>query len=413
MVVTLAILLAVNILNIYDRVALAAVVEPIRREFHLSDAQVGAISTLFIVVYSVAGIPLGRMADRGSRRRLLAAGVAVWAAMTAATGLATSYLLLLLTRLGVGVGESVCAPTATSWIGDAVPAERRARALSIFMLATPIGSTLALAIGGPVAQALGWRAALFAAALPALFLVPAVLWLKEPARSGSKTGAPPSAWSLLKLPAFRWIIVSGALLNFNLYVISTFLPAFLTRYHGFSLARAGFWSGVTIGITGVLGGLVAGAIGDGIANSRPGGRMLAAAVASAVSAPVLASALLASPGSSVALPLLGLGQGALVMYYGLVYAAIQDIVAPERRGLAMSIYFLAMYLCGGAFGPLLTGRLSDWLAQRAVLEGAAAEAARAAGLHGALFLLPAISLLLAIVLWAGARSMVRDRLKPA
>ncbi len=141
--------------------------------------------------------------------------------------------------------------------------------------------------------------------------------------------------------------------------------------------------------------------------------MLAAAIAAACSSPALAAGLLAPAGSSLALPLLGLGPGALVMYYGLVYASIQDIVAPDRRGVAMSIYFLAMYLCGGAFGPLVTGRLSDWLARRAVLEGAASEAARAVGLHGALFLLPAISVLLSMVLWAGARSMVRDHAERA
>ena len=137
--------------------------------------------------------------------------------------------------------------------------------------------------------------------------------------------------------------------------------------------------------------------------------MRAAAVATGVASPVLAAGLLAAPGSFAALPLLGVGQGALVMYYGLVYAAIQEIVAPDRRGIAMSIYFLAMYLCGGAFGPLVTGRVSDWLAHRAMLEGVAGEAARAAGLHGALFLLPAIALLLSMVLWAGARSMVGER----
>lgn len=403
---TLAVLLAVNILNIYDRVALSAIVEPIRREFSLSDARVGALSTLFIVVYSLAGIPVGRLADRGSRRKLLAAGVAVWALLTASAGLATTYLFLLLSRLGVGVGESVCAPAATSWIGDIMPADRRARALSIFMLATPIGSTLALAVGGPVAQAYGWRAALVAAALPAILLVPALLLLPEPPRAGALPAAPRSAWSLLGIPTFRWIIVSGGLLNFNLYVIATFLPAFMMRRHGFSIAQAGLWTGLTIGGTGVIGGLVSAAWGDRAAAWRPGGRMLLAALAAAAAVPVLCAGLLAP--ASAALTLLGAGQGLLVMYYGLVYASIQDIVAPDRRGMAMSVYFLGMYLCGGAFGPWVTGRLSDWLAHRATLDGLAAEAARASGLHNSLFILPAVSLGLAVVLWAGSRTIARD-----
>ena len=92
--------------------------EPLRREFSLSDAQLGGLSTLFIVLYAVAGLPLGRLADTWSRRKLLALGVAVWAGLTALGALASSYALLAATRLGVGIGEAVCAPAANSWIGD-------------------------------------------------------------------------------------------------------------------------------------------------------------------------------------------------------------------------------------------------------------------------------------------------------
>ena len=400
----LAVLLAVNTLNIYDRVALSALVEPVRREFHLTDAQIGLLTTLFTAVYALAGIPLGRLADTRSRRKLLAAGVAVWASLTAAAGLAGSYAVLLATRLGVGIGEAVCAPAGVSWIGDLVPSGRRARALAVFMLATPLGSMLGPAVGGPVAQAWGWRAALIVAALPALLLVPALLLLPEAGRAPATARDTDPPWALLRIPAFRWIVLSGALLNFNLYALSAFLPAYMSRCHGWSLARAGLWTGLAIGAAGVAGGLLSAAFGDRAALHHPGGRMYMAAFAAAASAPAVCCGLLARAGSEAALPLLATGNGLLVMYYGLVYAAIQDIVEPRRRGTAMSVYFLAMYLCGGAFGPLAVGRLSDWLARRDLLAGAAAEAARAAGLHGALYLVPAVSLVLAAVLWAGARS---------
>ncbi len=175
-------LFLVNALNIYDRQALGAVLEPLRREFHLSDAQLGAIPTAFIVIYALAGVPLGRAVDRGSRKRLLAAGVAVWAGLTALGGLAGTYAMLFATRLGVGIGEAVCAPAATSWIGDLVPAGRRARAMAAFMMAVPVGVMLSFAISGPAAQAYGWRAALALAAAPAALLVPALLLLQEPPR---------------------------------------------------------------------------------------------------------------------------------------------------------------------------------------------------------------------------------------
>ena len=188
---SLAVLFLVNVLNFYDRQALGAVLEPLRREFHLSDAQLGALTTVFTVLYAVAGLPLGRLADTVEPQSLLAIGVAVWAGLTGLGGLAASYAMLLATRLGVGIGEAVCAPAATSWIGDLVPPERRARAMAGFMMAVPVGVMLSFAVTGPVAQAWGWRVALALAALPALLLVPALLWLREPARAAAECGRMP------------------------------------------------------------------------------------------------------------------------------------------------------------------------------------------------------------------------------
>ena len=118
----LAVLFLVNVLNFYDRQTLAAILEPLRHEFSLSDTQLGGLFTLFTVVFALAGLPLGKLADTHSRRGLLAGGIAVWTALTGMAGLATSYAMLLGTRLGVGIGEAVCTPAATSWIGDLVPA---------------------------------------------------------------------------------------------------------------------------------------------------------------------------------------------------------------------------------------------------------------------------------------------------
>src|SRR5205085_5586018 len=112
------------------------------------------------------GIPIGRLADSRSRKKLLAAGVAVWAALTALGGWAASYPLLLASRLGVAVGEATCAPAATSWIGDLFPPHRRARPLALFMLGVPIGGALSFFCSGPAAHAWGWRAALALAAAP-------------------------------------------------------------------------------------------------------------------------------------------------------------------------------------------------------------------------------------------------------
>ena len=400
----LAVLFLVNVLNYYDRQVLGALVEPLRHHFNLNDTQLAAIPALFTIVYAVAGVPLGRLADRASRRWLLAAGIAVWAGLTGASALAASYAVLLATRLGTGIGEAVCAPAATSWIGDLVPAARRARAMAGFMMAVPVGVMLSLAISGPVAQAYGrdgWKMALAVAAMPAILLVPAVLCLREPDRGAVEHRG---NFAFLRGRVFWWIALSGAVVNSALYSFSYFLPAFLTRYHGVPVGPAGLWSGIGSGIAGILGAGSVGIWGDNWSRRWSGGRLSLAAAASALAILPLTASLGLGPGSGVAAVCLAMaGYGLLQTYYGLVYAALHDVVGPEARATAMSVYLLVTYLCGAAFGPLLTGRLSDVFAKSAAGAGAVTEAAKAMGLHQAMYVIPALSLLLAIVLWAGGR----------
>jgi MFS family permease len=418
---SLAVLFAINILNFYDRQVLGALLEPIRKEFHLSDTQLGTLGTLPIILYALVGLPLGRLADTGSRKKLLAAGITVWAALTGFGGLARSYLMLMVSRLGVYVGEAACAPAATSWIGDLFPAGKRSRALALFMLGVPIGGALSFAISGPAAQAWGWRAALIVAALPAVLLIPALMILDEPARGASEAlpsrdckGAVSASpiRSILRIPTMWWIIASGALVNFNLYALASFFPAFLMRYHGLSLAQAGSWAGLGQGAAGVAGGLFAGAWGDRVIHKRKDGRMLSASAAALVAAPLALIGIRQPPGSAAAsIALIMISYGFLNMYYGLVYSAIHDIVPPAVRGMAMSVYFLAMYLCGASFGPLITGRLSDYLAHAAAHAAGLAvvnEAYRAVGLHQAMYVIPAMSVGLALVLYAGSRTIAAD-----
>src|ERR1700683_1683676 len=211
----LGVLFAINLLNFYDRNAPGALVEPIRREFHLNDTQLGVMTTLFTVLYAIVGVPLGRLADARSRKKLLALGMLVWSCLTAGAGLVASFSMLVVTRLGVGVGEAVCAPAGTSWIGDLFPVKRRARVLSLFMLGVPVGGALSFLLCGPIAQRWGWRTAMVSAAAPAILLVPLLLLVREPARGASEeTLAAESKGSLstlLRVPTLWWIILSGAL----------------------------------------------------------------------------------------------------------------------------------------------------------------------------------------------------------
>lgn len=402
---TLAVLFAVNLLNIFDRMAPAALTEPIREEFHLSDTHIGLLQTGFIVVYALAGLPLGRLADRWSRRKLLAAGVAVWTSLTAAGGLAGSYAALLFSRLGVGIGEAVCAPAAASWIAGLVPEEGRARAMAVFMFGVPLGGALSYLVAGPVAEAWGWRAALLLAAAPGLLLAPLLLRLKEPPRLSGARGFAPLR-PLLRIRALWWIVLSGALVNFSLYALSTFLPAFMMRVHGLGLGAAGVRIGIGYGVAGVAGGAIAGVLGDRWMGRRGEGRLLLAAAAAWAAAPAAFLGIRQARGSWLAAVLLLMAAYAFLSgYYALVYASIQQLVPSHVLATTMAIYLLAMYLCGAAFGPLLTGRLSDWLAARAAGGGLPAEAARAAGLQQAMLVIPALACLLALSLHLAARAM--------
>ena len=409
------VLFAVNVLNFYDRHVAGALTEPIRKEFHLTDTQVGLLGSIFIWLYAIVGVPLGRIADSASRKKLLAWAIVVWAALTASAAFASTYTMLLISRIGVGLGEAGCAPTATSWLGDLFPAGQRSRVLALFMLGVPIGGALSFFFSGAFAQAYGWRVAMIVAAAPALLLVPALLALPEPERGASESQvtplAPVSVWTLLRIPTLWWIIASGVLLNFNAYALATFLPAFFSRVHKLSLSSAGMTSGLIYLAGGLTGAAVAGTLGDLVGNRRKNGRLLIASAISLTTAPFALLGIL--PARSIVVPaiFLALAYAAMTGYYGLVYSAIQDLVAPTQRGLTMAIYFLAMYMCGASFGPLLTGRLSDVLARRAAaLAGSPTltEPFRAIGLQQAMLVIPALSIALAFVLYMGSRSIVSD-----
>ena len=417
---TLFVLFLLNALNFFDRNILGAIVEPLRREWGLRDAQIGWIGTAFTLLYAVVGLPLGRLADHARRTSLLGGGALLWSAMTAISGLTTSFAGLFAARLGVGVGEAVCAPAATSLIGDLFPSARRGRATAIFMLGLPVGLGLSYAVGGAVAQAWGWRAAFFVAGLPGLVVGALCLALPEPARGTSEPhpiGAQRRSESALALltqtPTLLWIIVSGALHNFNMYALATFVPALLIRHHGLGVRQAGALSGLMFGVFGGIGLLVGGWVSDRAAARKEGGRLLVSTWALALSVPLLVL-FLVQPRGEIGRALAFVCPALLLMYlyYAPVYATIQDVVEPARRGLAMAVYFCAMYVMGASLGPVGTGLLSDRLAARAAAATGSpvvTEAARAQGLHEAMYIVPVLSVILAVVLFAGARASVRDR----
>jgi len=391
----------------------------LRREWGLTDAQIGWLGTAFTLLYAVVGLPLARLADTWRRTTMLAAGASLWSAMTALSGLASGLRALFAARMAVGVGEAVCAPAATSLLGDLYPFERRGRATALFMLGLPLGVGASYAVGGAVAQAWGWRAAFLLAGLPGLAVGALCLGLPEPSRGASEPHAigarrrPGSALALLRTPSLVWITVAGAIHNFNMYALSTFVPAFLVRHHGLSVREAGALSGLVFGVSGGLGIMLGGWAGDRLAARGTSGRLMVSAAALAVSVPLMVL-FLAQPRGAVAAamtfacPALTL----LYLYYAPAYATIQDVVEPSRRAIAMALYFCAMYVLGASLGPVGTGALSDHLAARAAAAAHVShvtEAFRDQGLHQAMYVVPFLTALLTFTVWAAARAAVRDR----
>ncbi|HTL05303.1 MAG TPA: MFS transporter [Gemmatimonadales bacterium] len=412
----LSLLFGLNFMNFYDRQVVWAIGERIKLDWRLSDGQLGALNMAFILLYAVVGLAFGRWADRGRRRVILGTGAILWSAFTALSGVAWSFGALFLFRIGVGVGEASCAPAANSLLGDLFPSGQRGRAISLFMLGLPLGGGASFLVSGAVAQLTGgWRPALFVAALPGLLLGALAFLLPEPARGAAEprmvAAAPLSrtgALELLRIPTLRWIIVSGALLNLILYALTAFLASFLIRYHGLDIAEAGRAIAVLIGVGGSVGMLAGGWLGDRVARHGVEQRLRLVAATLLIAAPAAWLALQQPRGAAAGFLALFLPANLLFYtYYSSVYATIQEVVEPGRRATAMAVYFLVFYFATAA-GLYGFGRLSDLLASRGMALGLTPADAAAQGIHGALYSVPIICLLLTLVLWAGSRTVPAD-----
>ncbi|HEY0939445.1 MAG TPA: MFS transporter [Steroidobacter sp.] len=413
----LAILFGINLMNFFDRQIAGALGEPIRIEFGLNDTQLGLLATVFTLVYAAVGVPLGWVTDNWLRTRLIAVGVTVWSVLTAASGLAWNYTSFLLTRIGVGIGEASCAPASQSLIGDLYPPERRARAMAIFMLGLPLGLFAAYMLSGVIGQAWGWRAAFMVACVPGLILAVLALFIKEPPRGAvearTSLALPVSPYRLvMRIKTMWWIVLSGLLYNFSVYAMNVFQTPFLQRFHALGLKDANTLSAVSLGLTGIVGLWVGGWLGDRLHMTRPNGRVLVGAVALLLAAPCVFLALQQPKGGVVMFTALMATSTALSFaYYSTVYTAIQDVVPPNVRGTAVSLYFFAMYVLGASFGSTIMGALSDYFAHHAMLAAGAAEMAesfRATGLHNAMYVIPALLLLCSGSLFAASRTIAAD-----
>ncbi|MGO9933569.1 MAG: spinster family MFS transporter [Steroidobacteraceae bacterium] len=417
----LFVLFAINLLNFFDRQLLGALGEPIRKEFLLSDTSLGLLGTVFTLMYAVVGLPLGHLSDKWYRTKLLALGTAVWSLLTAATGMAQNYAQIFIARLGVGLGEATCAPAGQSLIGDLFPPARRAFAMGVFMLGLPAGIFLAYLSAGYIYSHLGWRAAFYIACVPGIILAAVALTIREPKRgaldigrvvtTAADAGRSPFA-AVLGLPTMWWIILSGIFHNFNMYALNSFNSPFLQRFHELNVRQAANVSSIAVGAVGAIGLILGGWAADKLSVKRRNARLVLSACCMSIAAPCIFFAINQPKGSIAAYVLLmAMGTITMYVYYATVYTAIQDVIEPRLRGIAVAIYFCCMYIFGASLGPVGTGMLSDYFARKAMTDagaGSMTEAFKAIGLHHAMYAIPILALAAAAVLFAASRTMERD-----
>jgi predicted MFS family arabinose efflux permease len=368
----------------------------------------------------------------------------VWSLLTAVSGMARNFSQLIVARLGVGVGEATCSPASTSLIGDLVRPTMRARAVAIWMLGLPLGLGLANGAGGWILQNWGWRNAFYIAAVPGILCAAAALMMKEPQRGTREQHAvgarrrPGNPYLLvLSIPTILWIIVSGALHNFNMYALGAFVAPYLIRFHRMDFQDAGWVAACVYGFSGIVGLTGGGWLADRLYAKRVDGRMIVGTASIVICAPFMFLGLMRPAGDVVGFAvLMGIGSGVMFAYYSTVYSTIHDVVEPALRGTAMALYFFAMYVLGASLGPVGTGLASDYFTfQKASAAGAveplpfgalmaaefrslvgeskgfdlrALEPFRAEGLHTAMYIVPILATILALVLFAASRTVKKD-----
>lgn len=361
----MTLLLLINCLNMLDRNLPFILAEAIKQDLDLSDKQIGLLGGLvFAVVYTLGGLPFGRLADRGFARQTIALAVMAWSAMTALGGLAQNFLHLGLARLGVATGEAALAPAAHAIISRDFPVRHRASMIAIFSVGIPIGYMLGLALGGWLLDELGWRHTFLAVGVPGLVLGLLAWWRlpgpDEDHLAAAVTSMPAVIRYVFAKSSFRHIVAGATLYSFAGYSLVTFLPSFLMRSHGLGATETGLWLGLVTGVSGTLGIPLSGFLADRLAARDARWRLWIPALLMATSAPFVAAAMLAKSATG-ALALLFVPLMLTVAYVGPAYSAVHAIAPPHMRALAVSCLIGALTLFGASFGPPLVGALSDWL----------------------------------------------------
>lgn len=387
-----AVLMIAYVCSFVDRQIIALMVEPIRRDLAISDTQMSLLMGLsFALFYSFLGLPIGRLADRGNRRRIIAVGIAVWSLMTAAGGLARNYWQLFTARVGVGVGEAALSPAAYSMIADLFPRKRLGTAIGVYSLGIYLGAGLAMMLGGwitgrvsadvswsvPLVGSLRpWQVVFIAIGLPGLLLALWVGTLREPARgamSGAVSTAAVPVAEVLRYVRRHARAFAGHNLGFGFVAMVNFgwaywVPTWLQRVHGWTPQHVGLVYGFWTATFGVAGVVVGGWLGDRLASrGHPDAKIRVGLIG--ICGQVLAGLLfLFAPTASMEWALIPSTFFAS-FGFGAAAAAIQEISPVPMRGQISAIYLFVINLVGQTLGPFFVAGLTDFVFRDDMLVG--------------------------------------------
>ncbi len=372
------VLMLCNTLSFIDRQILGLLVTPIKQELGLSDTKIGLLQGLaFGIFYTLLGMPMGRIVDRGNRRNLVAAGIFCWTLMTASCAAARGFWTLFLARMGVGVGEATLSPSAFSLLSDYFPRERLGTALSIFSMGVFFGSGSALIVGGLVIGAVGsWRLTFLIVGLPGLLAALLMFTIKEPVRKNLLGGKARhlSLGEVFEQVKLRWQSVAGICLAFAFqalcnYAQQAWLPTYFVRAHGWQPKQAGLTLGVISLATGLLGAYLGGALCDRWQRGSKADAPLRVGVLATACAGIFFSLALAMPALNFQLALLVAAFFFLAMPIGSSYASLQLILPNQVRGQIGALQVFTLNLFGLMLGPFLPGFFNDYVFRNPQLVG--------------------------------------------
>jgi len=363
---TLAILTVINLLNYIDRFVAIAALEPIKREFGFSDAEVAIVTTAaFMISYSAASPLFGRLGDLFTRKYLISTGVAVWSIATAGAGLARNFWQLFLPRSLVGIGEASYATTAPGIITDLYETAHRGRALAVFYAAIPIGSALGYVLGGAISQSHGWRTAFLLVGLPGILFALLALVIREPKRGATEAEAAAPAPSLRASYLMLWhnrtyVLVSLGFIayTFALGGLAAWFPSLLQRYNGWSVAGSNQVLGIITVAAGFLGTFVGGFLGDYFLRLTKNSYLWISGLGMICGAPIAVLAL-ASRTSEVYLPAIFAAEFFLFLNTGPLNTILLNCVPAQIRSTAMAVNIFLIHALGDVISPPIIGALSD------------------------------------------------------